>query len=119
MPATLETQRAADRFVYGLRPGGETAAYNALEAAFHFDAEAIYFLSDGEPNAGRIPLPAAIVAAITQANRTRRMSIYTIGIAPGAPGRPLDTLSRRSPSRTSASIAGWISRYRVRAKHAE
>ena len=85
MPATLETQRAADRFVYGLRPGGDTAAYDALEAAFRFDAEAIYFLSDGEPNAGTIPLPAAIVAAVTQANRTRRMSIYTIGIAPGRP----------------------------------
>ena len=43
---------------------------------------------------GKIPLPAAIVAAITQANRTRRMSVYTIGIAPGPPGGPLDTFMK-------------------------
>jgi hypothetical protein len=94
MPATLETQRAADRFVYALRPGGDTAAYDALAAAFRFDAEAVYFLSDGEPNAGTIPVPAAIVVAVAQANRARRISIYTIGIAPGPTDGPLDTFMK-------------------------
>ena len=73
-----------------LYAGGHTAAYDALDAAFRFDAEAVYFLSDGAPNAGKIASPAAIVAAVTQTNRTRRISIYTIGIAPGEPGGPLD-----------------------------
>ena len=58
MPATAATKQAAKVFVYLLRAGGRTAAYDALEAAFRFaDTEAIYFLSDGEPNAGKIPRP--------------------------------------------------------------
>jgi hypothetical protein len=65
-----------------------------MEAAFHFDAEAIYFLSDGAPNAGTIPRPDAILTAVTQANRARRISIYTIGIAPGEPGGSLDSFMR-------------------------
>jgi hypothetical protein len=92
--ATPQTKQAAQRFVYLLRAGGRTAAYDALEAAFHFDVEAIYFLSDGAPNAGTIPHPDAILTAVTQANRTRRISIYTIGIAPGEPDGPLDSFMK-------------------------
>ncbi len=93
-PATPQAKQAAQRFVYLLRAGGRTAAYDALEAAFHFDTEAIYFLSDGAPNAGTIPRPDAILTAVTQANRARRISIYTIGIAPGEPGGPLDSFMK-------------------------
>ena len=93
-PATPPTKQAAKRFVYLLRAGGRTAAYDALEAAFRFDAEAIYFLSDGEPNAGTIPRPDAILTAVTRANRARRISIYTIGIVPGEPGGPLDSFMK-------------------------
>jgi hypothetical protein len=89
-PATIASKQAARNFIYGFRAGGHTAAYDALDAAFRFDTEAIYFLSDGEPNAGKIPTPAAIVDAVTQSNRTRRISIYTIGISPGQPGGRLD-----------------------------
>ena len=92
--ATPQTKQAAQRFVYLLRAGGRTAAYDALEAAFRFDAEAIYFLSDGEPNAGTIPRPDAILMAVARANHTRRISIYTIGIAPGEPGGPLDSFMK-------------------------
>ena len=67
MPATPQTKQTAKNFVYLLRAGGRTAAYDALEAAFRFDAEAIYFLSDGEPNAGKIPRPDAILKAVSQA----------------------------------------------------
>ncbi len=56
-PATPQTKQAAQRFVYLLRAGGRTAAYDALEAAFHFDAEAIYFLSDGRRTPARSPAP--------------------------------------------------------------
>jgi hypothetical protein len=90
MPASPSTKRAAAQFVYTRRAGGHTAAYDALEAAFQFDAEAIYFLSDGAPNVGKIIAPADIVAAVTQANRSRRISVYSIGIAPGSPDSPFD-----------------------------
>ncbi len=93
-PATPAMKKAARNYVYLIRAGGHTAAYDALDAAFRFDAEAFYFLSDGAPNAGKIASPAAIVAAVTQTNRTRRISIYTIGIAPGEPGGPLDMFVR-------------------------
>ena len=91
--ATAPSKQAATRFIY-LLPGGHTAAYDALEAAFDFDAEAIYFLSDGEPNAGKIPSPTAIIDTLTQINRTRRISIDTIGIIPGAAGGPLESFMR-------------------------
>ena len=61
-----------------------------METAFNFDVEAIYFLTDGEPTSGKIVSPPAIVAAVSQANRSRRISIYSIGIAPGPPGGQLD-----------------------------
>ena len=55
-----------------------------------FDTEAIYFLSDGAPTAGKIVAPADIVAAIAAQNRIRRISVYTVGIGAGFPGSPLD-----------------------------
>ena len=94
MPATPAGKQKAAKFVYGLRAGGDTAAYDALEAAFGFDAEAVYFLSDGDPNAGKISKPDAIVATMVQANHMRRISVYTIGIAPGQPGSLLDNFMR-------------------------
>lgn len=54
-----------------------TASNAALNAAFAVDPEVIYFLSDGEPTDGR---PADIVRSITTLNRTRRISIHTIGV---------------------------------------
>jgi hypothetical protein len=92
--ATDANKQRAAQFVLSLRVGGETASYDALEAAFGFDIEAVYFLSDGDPNYGKVTAPAAIVAAIVKANRARRVSVYTIGIAPGAPGGPLDSFMR-------------------------
>ena len=89
--ATAEAKQEARLFVYQLAAHGRTATYDAaLDAAFRFDPEAVYLLSDGEPNAGRVPAPAAILAAIGQANRARRISIYSIGIAPGSPGSDME-----------------------------
>jgi len=94
MPATPSNKRLAAQFVYTRRGAGRTATYDALEAAFQFDAEAIYLLSDGEPNLGKIVAPADIIAAISQGNRSRRISVYTIGIAPGVPDGPFDSFLR-------------------------
>jgi hypothetical protein len=88
--ATPANKQNALRFVVYLNPGGRTAAYDALEAALRLDVEAIYFLTDGEPTDGKIVDPSMIVAAVSRINRNRRMSIYSIGIAPGAAGGPLD-----------------------------
>jgi hypothetical protein len=89
-PSVPEAKREAIEFVNAQFPRSSTASYDALEVAMSFDTEAIYFLSDGEPHGGKITAPVDIVAAITAANRTRKISIYTIGIAAGVPGSPLD-----------------------------
>jgi hypothetical protein len=94
MPAKPSIKRAAAQFIYARRAGGQTAAYDALQAAFQFDAEAVYFLSDGAPNVGKLVAPADIVAAVCRANRSRRISVYAIGIAPGPPGEPFDLFLR-------------------------
>ena len=85
-----DNKRAAAVFVDHQSPHSNTASYDALEAALSFDTEAIYFLSDGAPFGGKITAPVDIVAAIGQINKTRRVSIYTIGIGAGIPGGPLD-----------------------------
>jgi hypothetical protein len=36
----------------------------------------------------------AACPTVSQANRARRISIYTIGIAPGEPGGPLDSFMK-------------------------
>ena len=43
-----------------------------MEAGLHFDAEAIFFLTDGVPQGGNINNPADIVASlITRANSAK------------------------------------------------
>lgn len=90
VPATDRNKLAAKTFVDGLGVGGSTASYSALDLAFTFDTEAIYFLSDGAPTTGNIIAPVDIVAAVTATNKIRRVSLYTIGVGAGFPGSPLD-----------------------------
>jgi hypothetical protein len=88
-PAAPAVKQTAARYISGLTAGGTTASFDALETAFRFDTEAIYFLSDGAPSAGKIVDPAGIIAFVSRVNRYRRISIYSIGIMPGPPGSPL------------------------------
>lgn len=88
--ATYETKKAAVKFVESQRAEYKTASYDALESAFRFDAEAVYFLSDGDPSEGKIVQPDQIIEAVTRGNRTRLISIYTIGIGVPDVGGPLD-----------------------------
>lgn len=84
-PASEENKRSALYFLAAQSLGSKTASYDALEAALAFDAEAVYFLTDGAPTAGKIGGPAQIIAAITQLNRYRRQTINSIGIGVDSP----------------------------------
>ena len=77
VPATIEAKQLATRTISerGVKLG--TASRAALNAAFELQPEAIYFLSDGEPTDGT---PDQIVNEARQFNRTRRVSIHTIGV---------------------------------------
>ncbi|HVA51617.1 MAG TPA: hypothetical protein VNH11_35075 [Pirellulales bacterium] len=86
MPSTPENKAAAIAWVLSRGLGPQTASYNALEAAFAFDTESIYFLTDGQPAGGKIDNPAQIVAVLTALNQTRRLTINSIGIGVGPPG---------------------------------
>jgi hypothetical protein len=90
VPATASNKSAAIGFVNVQPTRATTASFDALEMAFAFDTEAIYFLSDGAPTDGKIVAPADIVTAVTTTNKMRRISLYTIGVGAGFPGSPLD-----------------------------
>jgi hypothetical protein len=84
MPANEPNRRQAIQTVMGQETrGGGTSSYDALEAAFGLDPEAIYFVTDGKPMSGKIVVPEAIVAAVSDVNRVRRISIHSIGIGTG------------------------------------
>lgn len=82
LPADETNKQAAMSFVARLEPAGLTASFDALDTAFAFDADAIYFLSDGAPTTGRIRDPAGILRFVVEANRRRGIAIYSIGIMP-------------------------------------
>jgi len=84
--ASPPAKTAACQFVARQQASGATASFDALELAFSFDAEAIYFLTDGAPSAGKISQPDRIVEAVTQQNRLRRITINAIGIGVGPEG---------------------------------
>jgi hypothetical protein len=100
LEATSENKADAIRFVQSAQMEIGTSTYDALLAAFKYDAEAIYLLTDGAPASGTIVNPVAIVNAITAQNRSRRESIYTIGIGVGPQGSIfevfLQTLAERN-----------------------
>jgi hypothetical protein len=88
--ASQEHKSAALRFVAGQAAQAKTGSYDALEAAFGFDAEAIYFLSDGAPSAGKIVQRDQIVAAITRGNRQRLLTLHTVGVGIADAAGPFD-----------------------------
>ncbi|MBL8840155.1 MAG: VWA domain-containing protein [Planctomycetes bacterium] len=78
--------------VRGRGTGQGTNLFGALEAAFAVGESAkrrgsggpavdtIFFLTDGQPTAGRIVAPERILAAVADWNRTRRVRLHAIGI---------------------------------------
>jgi len=77
-----DAKQSAAAYVRALNAAGKTASFDALDAAFRYDAETIFFLSDGEPTAGRMVNPAQIIRFVAEANKNRRLSLHTIGIMP-------------------------------------
>jgi len=91
MPAAEDSKQSAIYFVMAQNLDTGTASYDALEAALHFEAEAIYFLTDGAPFGGKIASPPEIIRAIGRLNQFRRMTINSLGIGVGPPGNAFDT----------------------------
>lgn len=91
--ASAENKRQAVAFVERQDVGHSTASYDALETAFDFDTESVFFLTDGAPHGGKVVQPEEIVEVVTQLNHTRRVTINAIGISVGPPGpaNPFDT----------------------------
>jgi len=82
MRATAENRMAGVQYAYGLTPRGGTACYEPLKMGLEAanDLELMLFVSDGEPTAGALVEPTAIVAAISNHNLTQRTIINTLGI---------------------------------------
>ncbi len=80
--ASAENKANAYRFIASMSADGQTAWFDALDAAFRMDGnlEVVFFLSDGMPTVGKIVSPSELVRAVTQENFFRRVSIYTIGL---------------------------------------
>lgn len=88
--ASPENKKQAIAFVQSLDLGRATVSYDALEAALDFDAESIYFLTDGVPRGGKVVNTFQIVDILTRLNRVRRITINSIGIHVGPEGNPFD-----------------------------
>lgn len=91
VPATEDFRNQAIQTVLAQEATGQTASYDALEAAFLLEPEVIFFLSDGAPTIGKVVSPPEIVLAMAQGNKTRRVSIHTIAV--GNENRPDGPLS--------------------------
>ena len=82
VPATPANLRQFAARLLPIRGGGGTNLYGGLEAALQDSTqpELILLLSDGEPNAGRITDPAAILRATRDENMFRRVTISTVSV---------------------------------------
>jgi hypothetical protein len=70
--ATEENKRAADKFIDGIVPQGQTDPSDALSRAFALKPDAIFLLTDGE-------FDKAIVRSVRELNKEGKVRVYTIG----------------------------------------
>jgi hypothetical protein len=97
--AIPENVRKAARFVDRQKPLMGTNVYDALRRAFAVeDADTLFFLSDGSPSVGEVVDPDAILAAVQEWNRWRRMRIHTIALVRGEPPSDFAAMERREPA---------------------
>ncbi|MBI4601605.1 MAG: HEAT repeat domain-containing protein, partial [Planctomycetes bacterium] len=70
----------AVKFVEGLQTGTGTNVFDTVEAALKDKrVDTLYLLTDGEPTAGRITQPQAILEEVRNQNKGRRATIHCIG----------------------------------------
>jgi len=92
---TAKARAAALKYVGKQQPGGGTAVFDALDAAFDDErVDTIFLLTDGAPSAGRIVDPDRIAEAIARRNSTRLVTIHCISI--GQSSQLLQRLARDS-----------------------
>ncbi len=97
--ASDKNKQAAAQFIWRAQAGSRTNTYAALRRAMEFDdqLETIFLLTDGKPTTGLIVSQGAIINDILRRNRTRHLTINTIGIAvEGATESFLRNLSKHS-----------------------
>ena len=93
-PANLKNKAAARKFVEGLEPVGGTNIFDALLTALDVaaggkkakkgappQADTIFFLTDGQPTAGRITDANQILEEITRRNGMLGVKIHTVGVS--------------------------------------
>lgn len=84
--ATPEAKAEADEFLSGVTNFGATNIYGALRRAFEVSessivqADTVYFLTDGLPNAGDVTDPDGILAAVRRWNGKERVVIHAIHV---------------------------------------
>jgi len=79
VPGDAQNIANAIEFLRDVRAGGATNIFEALLGAFDFlETQTIFLMTDGEPTAGPVIEPDAIIEEITQFNRDRRIIINTI-----------------------------------------
>jgi Mg-chelatase subunit ChlD len=96
--ANLKNKKAARKFVDGLEPNGGTNIFDALLESLDLAAgvgkkkkkakpgadpvaDTIFFLTDGQPSAGRITDAKQILEEITKRNELLGVKIHTVGVS--------------------------------------
>lgn len=92
VPASAENRKQAFAWLDGLGAVGQTNIFDALDTAFHLapqsskdkyyasNGDTILFMSDGGPTCGRTTDCDEIRRQVADWNRTRRITIHTVGI---------------------------------------
>lgn len=106
------TRKRAYTFIDSVDPMGPTNIFDPLEKGLSYAAsgsrqdllarsgvDTIFFLSDGMPNMGQIPVVEGILIKVQELNRARKVKIHTIGVfsksvGPAALNEELDLGSR-------------------------
>ncbi|MBI3267699.1 MAG: VWA domain-containing protein [Planctomycetes bacterium] len=107
--ATKGAKAEAQRFAEALEPEGQTNIYDALEKAFELvgghkqidenykgGVDTIFFLTDGQPTAGKSKDPKEIADEVKKWNAVRKIRIHAIGIGRDAADEILRRLAEES-----------------------
>ena len=91
IPATKKNKEKAFAWIDSLKAFGATNIYDAIEQAFSIissketknlkkGADTIFLMTDGQPNRGKVTDPHLIRQEVGKLNRTRKITIHTIGV---------------------------------------